>query len=76
MLRFSSAFEETDDGLKITTRRSKTDQEGHGVTIAIIRGGTCCPVKAVQAWLAATGISPKARYSDPSPRAAGSAPDS
>jgi site-specific recombinase XerD len=69
LLGFSGAFrrselvalnvndlEETDDGYKITIRRSKTDQEGHGSTIAIIRGGACCPVKAVKAWLAASGI--------------------
>src|SRR5215831_13584667 len=38
-------------------RRSKTDQEGQGATIAIIRGGAFCPVKAVKAWLDAAGIS-------------------
>jgi hypothetical protein len=37
--------------------RSKTDQEGHDVTIAIARGVTACPVKAVKAWLQAAGIS-------------------
>src|SRR5262249_52153074 len=47
----------TDDGLRVTIRRSKTDQEGQGATIAIIRGGGCCPVKAVKAWLDAAGIS-------------------
>jgi integrase len=52
-----SDLEETEDGLKITIRRSKTDQEGHGETIAIIRGGSTCPVKAVKAWLQASGIS-------------------
>ena len=41
----------------MTIRRSKTDQEGHGATIAIIRGGTSCPAKAVRAWLDAAGIS-------------------
>jgi site-specific recombinase XerD len=30
-------LEETEDGFKIIIRRSKTDQEGHGVTIAIAR---------------------------------------
>ena len=50
-------LEETDDGLKVTIRRSKTDQEGHGETIAIVRGSAACPVKAVKAWLAASGIS-------------------
>jgi hypothetical protein len=45
------------DGLKITIRRSKTDQEGHGETIAIVRGGgMSCPVKAVKAWLQAAAI--------------------
>jgi len=32
-------LEETEDGLRVTIRRSKTDQRGRGVTIAIIRGG-------------------------------------
>jgi site-specific recombinase XerD len=49
-------LEETEDGFKVTIRRSKTDQEGHGVTIAIARGVTTCPVKAVKAWLQAAGI--------------------
>jgi site-specific recombinase XerD len=49
-------LEETEDGFKIIIRRSKTDQEGHGVTIAIARGVTTCPVKAVKAWLLAAGI--------------------
>jgi integrase len=65
-------LEETEDGFKIIIRRSKTDQEGHGATIAIARGMTTCPVKAVKAWLLAAGISegPLFRLS---PRAAGSA---
>ena len=50
-------IEFTDDGLRVTIRRSKTDQEGQGATIAISRGGTSCPVKAVKAWLDAAGIS-------------------
>jgi site-specific recombinase XerD len=49
-------LEETDEGLRVTIRRSKTDQEGHGVTIAIVRGGACCPVRAVRAWLDAAEI--------------------
>src|SRR6266849_498190 len=49
-------LEETDDGLRVTIRRSKTDQERQGVTIAIVRGGACCPVKALRAWLDAAGI--------------------
>jgi integrase len=49
-------LEETEDGFKIIIRRSKTDQDGQGVTIAIARGVTACPVKAVKAWLLAAGI--------------------
>jgi len=52
-----SDLEETDDGLRITIRHSKTDQEGRGQVIAVCRGGACCPVKAIKAWLAASGIS-------------------
>jgi site-specific recombinase XerD len=38
-------IEFTDDGLRITIRRSKTDQEGLGCTIAVIRGsGAHCPL--------------------------------
>jgi site-specific recombinase XerD len=45
-------LEFTDDGLKVTIRRSKTDQEGVGVTIAIIKGATStCPVRALMEWL-------------------------
>jgi integrase len=48
---------ERDDGFRVTIRRSKTDQEGQGVTIAICRGhGQSCPVRAVKAWLSAAGI--------------------
>jgi hypothetical protein len=36
-------LEETEGGFKIIIRRSKADQEGHGVTIAIARGVTACP---------------------------------
>jgi hypothetical protein len=38
-----------------------SNQEGHGVTIAIARVVTTCPVKAVKAWLQAAGISDMAR---------------
>ena len=37
---------ETETGLLVTIRRSKTDQEGEGVTIAIARGDVACPAKA------------------------------
>jgi site-specific recombinase XerD len=43
-------------GMLITIRRSKTDQEGDGATIAIVKGKAACPVQAVKEWLTATGI--------------------
>jgi site-specific recombinase XerC len=49
-------LEETAEGLRITIRRSKTDQEGHGHVIAIPRGVIACPVTALKAWLEAAGI--------------------
>jgi len=45
-----------DAGLRVTIRKSKTDQEGLGATIAITRGSTACPVDAVRAWIKAAGI--------------------
>ncbi len=44
------------EGMVILIRKSKTDQTGEGMTKAIIRGTTHCPVAAVQAWLTATGL--------------------
>jgi integrase len=49
-------IEQTDEGLRVTIRRAKTDQEGLGRTLAIARGDTACPVKALAAWLGAAGI--------------------
>jgi integrase len=49
-------LQETDDGFRVLIRRSKTDQDGRGQTIAIVRGHHACPVKAVKAWLSAAGI--------------------
>jgi hypothetical protein len=54
--RFTPLFEAWRKQMAATIRRSKTDQEGHGQVIAIVRGVTACPVKAVKAWLAASGI--------------------
>jgi site-specific recombinase XerD len=51
-----SDLEETEDGFRITIRKSKTDQEGQGQTIGIMRGSAACPVRAVKAWLQAAGI--------------------
>jgi site-specific recombinase XerD len=47
---------ECPDGLRVTIHRSKTDQEGAGQSIAILRGVRICPVEAVQTWLAAAEI--------------------
>lgn len=44
---------ETNDGLVVRIRSSKTDQEGKGRSIGIPYGGNAgsCPVRAVRAWL-------------------------
>lgn len=47
------------DGLVITLARSKTDQEGEGITKAVPYGdaeGICCPVTALKRWLEAANI--------------------
>lgn len=45
------------EGLAVTIRRGKTDQEGVGRSVAICFGAdpACCPVRAVKAWLAMVG---------------------
>jgi site-specific recombinase XerD len=48
--------EETTEGVRVTIRRSKTDQEGAGATVAIVRGSVACPVEALKAWLGGAGI--------------------
>lgn len=48
--------EEVPEGLRVTIQRGKTDQEGRGATIAIVRGEVACPVAALQAWLQAAEI--------------------
>nr|WP_321981018.1 site-specific integrase [uncultured Cohaesibacter sp.] len=51
-------IEAVDKGLLITIRRSKTDQEGQGRTVAIPFGRTRhCPVTALKDWLTFAGIS-------------------
>jgi site-specific recombinase XerD len=47
---------EAKTGLLVTIRRSKTDQEGEGVTIAIAKGNIACPAQALREWLDAAGI--------------------
>jgi site-specific recombinase XerD len=49
-------FEETAEGMLVTLRRSKTDQEGVGRRVAIPRGEIACPVAALRGWLDAAGI--------------------
>jgi integrase len=48
----------TPEGLLLTLRRSKTDQEGAGRQVAIPFGSRAetCPVRALRAWLDATAI--------------------
>jgi integrase len=48
---------EGDDGLVVTVRRSKTDQEGVGATLGLPFGSDrlTCPVRAVRDWRARSG---------------------
>ena len=48
----------TNDGLTVTLRRSKTDQEGSGRKVGIPYGSSpeTCPVRSLRAWLEASGI--------------------
>jgi site-specific recombinase XerD len=50
-------IEETSEGLRVSIRGGKTDQERTGTTIAIVRGSVACPVEALKAWLNAAGVS-------------------
>ena len=50
-------IEETKEGLRVMIRRGKTDQEGKGATIAVVRGTLVCPVAAYKAWIEAANIS-------------------
>jgi integrase len=70
MLGFAGAFRKSevvalnvedlefcDEGARVTIRRSKTDQEAKGQTIAVLRGaGPFCPVRFLREWLDAAGI--------------------
>jgi integrase len=49
-------LEECPEGLRVTIRRSKTDQEGAGAVVAVCRGSIACPVASVKDWLAAADI--------------------
>jgi len=48
----------TENGLVLTLRRSKVDQEGQGRKVGLPFGGSAstCPVRALKAWLDASGI--------------------
>jgi site-specific recombinase XerD len=45
------------EGLIVTLRRSKTDQEGAGRKVGIPYGAETCPVRALEAWLQESSIS-------------------
>jgi integrase len=51
--------EDTEDGLRILIRRSKSDQVGEGRKLGIPYGSDpkTCPVRAYRKWIAAAGIS-------------------
>jgi len=49
-------LQETESGLKVRIRRSKTDQEGLGQEIAIVPGRHACPIKALNTWREASGV--------------------
>jgi site-specific recombinase XerD len=49
-------IEETAEGLRVTIRGGKTDQECAGTMIAIVRGSVACPVEALRSWLNVAGI--------------------
>lgn len=50
-------IERVPQGIIVTLRRSKTDQEGHGRKIGIPHArGNVCAVRALDNWLAASGI--------------------
>ena len=61
-------------GMRVTIRKSKTDQEGSGATIGIALGSIACPVYAARDWIGAANISagplfrPLARTGKISPR--------
>ena len=51
-----SDLEETEQGLRVIIRQSKTDQEGQGQEIAIYKGSRLFPVDALKEWLQAANI--------------------
>lgn len=57
-------LETTRDGVVVTVRRSKTDQEGEGRRVGIPRGADAgtCPIHALEAWRTAAGITSGALF--------------
>jgi len=49
-------IEITEQGLRVTIRKSKTDQEGQGVTVPVLNGARIQVNKLFQEWLEAAGI--------------------
>jgi site-specific recombinase XerD len=51
-------LEESEDGLRVSLRRSKSDQEGQGREVGIPFGShpETCPVRALRAWRLASGL--------------------
>lgn len=49
-------IEQRPEGIIVHIRQSKTDQEGQGAEVPVPRGGQLKPVEALDAWLAAAGI--------------------
>ena len=47
-----------EEGLRLTLRHSKTDQEGEGQVVAVPSGKTLKPVERLTAWLAVRGSAP------------------
>ena len=51
-----SDLEEVPSGLRVHIRKSKTDQEGAGQVVPIVKGEKACPAKAVANWLQIANI--------------------
>lgn len=49
-------LERSSEGLRVTIRRSKTDQEGQGQTVGVPLGGKLLVAERVAAWMEAAGI--------------------
>jgi site-specific recombinase XerD len=55
-------LEECPEGLRVRIRKSKTDQEGVGATVAVCRGSIACPVAAVLDYIKAANITSGALF--------------